>query len=237
MVSLKEIDVAILCGGLGTRLRPVIGETAKVMARIGGRPFLEILTDQLAGQGFPKCILLSGFRADMIRNHFSTYDKMRIIFSEETEPLGTAGALRHAQTLFESDPFMVLNGDSYLALDFERFLRFHESSRALATVAAAKPQGRADGGLMEAARDGRILRFTEKDALAAGYLNAGVYCFCREVLEKIPQGTPFSLERDLFPALIPGGIYAYLTENTVHDIGTPERLADFRRAYGPGEPA
>src|SRR5437764_9162328 len=90
-------DAVILCGGQGTRLRSVLGDGPKAMAQVGGRPFLEILLDQLETAGWRRVVLCTGYGSAALRRHFSSArSTLEICFSEEQAPLGTGGALRNA---------------------------------------------------------------------------------------------------------------------------------------------
>src|SRR5262245_63746616 len=102
-----DLTVAILAGGLGTRLRSVVSDRPKVLAEAAGRPFLAWWLDALDAQGFRDIVLCTGFRAERVRDTFgSTQGHLRIRYSVETQPLGTAGALRQALPLFASDPIL-----------------------------------------------------------------------------------------------------------------------------------
>jgi len=93
----SDCDCVILCGGLGERLRGIIGEAPKVMAQINGRPFLDFILDYLKDQQVQRVILCTGYKADVIENYYRRRDcGLTVDFSRENEPLGTGGALRHA---------------------------------------------------------------------------------------------------------------------------------------------
>ncbi|MBF0531521.1 MAG: nucleotidyltransferase family protein [Candidatus Omnitrophica bacterium] len=228
------IDAVILCGGLGTRLRSVIGEHAKVMAQVNGRPFLDRIMDQLRGQGARRVILCTGYQAQEIEAYYQANPGMAVLFSRETTPLGTGGALQLASGLIASDDFFVFNGDSFCPADLDALLSFHRQKNSLGTLAVSRVDNGADFGavIFDAAQ--RILAFHEKSAFApAGpvFANAGIYCFSKKIFVLTPQREKFSLEYDLFPQLVAQGLYAFVTESSFHDIGTPERIA---RARGEG---
>src|SRR4051794_32472077 len=105
-----DCDVAVLAGGLGTRLRGAIGALPKVLAPVAGRPFLDILLDQIAHQGFGRVVLLLGYRADAVEAHLAAAPRsdLRIETVVEPEPRGTAGALRLALSRLTSDPVVVM---------------------------------------------------------------------------------------------------------------------------------
>ncbi len=223
------VDAVILCGGLGTRLREAVPDRPKPMADVGGRPFLELLVDWVAGQGFNRIILCVGHRADMVRAHFRSDSRREILFSEEREPLGTGGALRLCRPHGASDPFLVLNGDSFCDIDLHAMLQFHAEKKAAATVAAVRPDGREDGGNIAAGTDMRVSAFAEKKKTeGAAWLNAGVYALGSRVWDFIPPGRS-SLETDVLPKMLLAGVYVFATSATLFDIGTPARLEAFRR--------
>src|SRR5207245_6448652 len=101
-------------------------ESPKVLARIRGRQFLAYLLDQLSEAGITKAVLCTGYKADEVEAAFGRrFRNVELQYSREYEPLGTAGALRAALPLFDSDPVLVLNGDSYCDFPFSAFVELH----------------------------------------------------------------------------------------------------------------
>jgi mannose-1-phosphate guanylyltransferase len=222
-------DAVILCGGAGTRLKNVTGDVPKPMAEVGHRPFLELLLRQLRRNGFSRAVLAVGYREVIIREHFG--DRafgLNIVYSSESVPLGTGGALRNCVGLVESEAAVILNGDSYSDADLMKFVRdFHESG-ADASILVVPGDGRSDCGFVTADSHGRVTRFVEKDALArAGYVNAGLYVVSHQLLSNIPPALPVSLEKELFPGWLAKGKYLkiFVYQGACVDIGTPERYA------------
>lgn len=227
--TLSNIDAAILCGGLGTRLRPVIGEQQKVMVAVDGQPFLEILIDELAGQGVQRIVLLTGYQAEDLQNYFSKKKNgPQLNFSKENMPLGTGGALKQAKALIQSDPFFLLNGDSYCRVDFSEMLKFHQSQVALCTIALSSVENQDDYGTVVIDGNKRVTAFKEKnvtrDPGPVTRINAGVYCLSQDIFKRLPAVEKFSLETEVFPQLIQDRVYGFDTHNSLTDIGTPERL-------------
>jgi NDP-sugar pyrophosphorylase family protein len=224
-------DVAILCGGLGTRLQSVLSDRPKPMAPVDGKPFLDILIDHALGQGFRRFVLLLGHKAGAVREHYARDARAEFVFSEEPRPLGTAGAVKLAAPLLRGGELLLMNGDSFCALDLNALLAARRGS--LGAIAVTPAAGRADAGFVAADADGRIVSFSEKGREGVtGLINAGVYALDREVLDAVPAGEPCSLELTVFPSLLGRGLYAHRVEQPVHDIGTPERLEAFRRSRG-----
>ena len=202
------------------------------MVPIHGKPFLEILIENVSAHGFNRFILATGYRGDVIQEHFRYYDRVQIIFSAECEPLGTAGALKNCGGIISSDTIVVMNGDSLLSrLDYKSLLEFHERSAGIATVAVTKALERRDAGFVTFDEGGRVISFAERKWSTHSYINGGVYTFRREILERIPLGRAYSMERELLPGLAKDQFYAYLASSRCYDIGTPERLGDFVRAH------
>ena len=235
--DLSRIDAAVLAGGLGTRLRSVLPDRPKVLAPIEGRPYLDFLLDWLAEAGIRHVVLCLGYRANAVQAHLSAFPRVDLTIQTvvEPEPAGTAGALRYAAGALRSDPVMVMNGDSFIDGDLDLFLADHLARRPTASVLCAEVPDASRYGRIERAADGLVQRFAEKDpnAHGPGLINAGVYLFAKPVLEEIARNGAESLERDVFPSLVPRGVYGHVTAGTFLDIGTPESLAAAPRVLSP----
>lgn len=220
-------QAAVLCGGAGTRLQALHLGMPKPMAPVGGRPFLAALVDALAGTGLRRIVLCTGQGREQIREFFSRYStSAEILFSEETGPLGTGGALRLALPLLPADPILALNGDSWAPFDLAALCsRFQKSGAEIALVAATADE-RDDAGSLRLEADNRVVAFAEKQAVAgARLLNAGIYLLRRQVLEALPAGRAVSLEREILPRFLDGRMIAVPASGPLVDIGTPDRLA------------
>lgn len=223
-------DVLILAGGLGTRLKSVVGDRVKPMAEVNGRPFLDIQIDYWAARGFSRFILCVGHLADGVRAHYRDTAERQYVFSEENEPLGTGGAMKLGANHIRTDSVLALNGDSFCPLDPAVLLETHRRSNAKATIAVVSAGDRRDGGFVEFTDKGDVVAFREKSDAQSRFINAGVYILNREFFDRISPGKACSVERDIFPAMIGAGLYAKAFDAAVHDIGTPERLEAFRSA-------
>ena len=228
--ALAGIDVAILAGGLGTRLRGAIGEMPKVLAPVAGKPFLDHLLAWLAGFGARRIVLCLGYRADMVVDHLrrtSTHG-LEIVTSTEPRSLGTAGGLRLAVPELRSDTVLVMNGDTFVDADLRAFVAEHRRKAAAASILTTIVPSMARYGRIEIDDDGRIHRFAEKDArdTGPGPINAGLYLFSRDWLAALASGTAESLERDVFAIAEAGSFRAISAGSAAFiDIGTPESLA------------
>jgi len=218
----------ILAGGLGTRLRSRIGESPKPMAPVGGRPFIAYLLDRLSRSGYTQVILSVGFRAELIEGALGNrYDGMSLIYSFEDRPLGTGGAMARAlkQCLFSTAT--VLNGDTYVEVDYRDFREAHARSGApLSMVLREVPDVARFGSV--AVADGVVTGFNEKGKAGQGWINAGIYQVERDLFDAWQLPTVFSFESDfLMPHCAELRPQAWPTHGYMIDIGIPE---DYDRA-------
>jgi NDP-sugar pyrophosphorylase family protein len=222
-----EIDVLILCGGVGSRLRPLISDRPKGMVQIGGRPFLDILVDALLKQGFINIIFCVGHLKEQITDHFKSRDDANFKFSIEDSLLGTGGAVQNALAMVHSNTVLILNGDSICPVNFGELLQFHNSKASSATFVLADPQERFDGGIVTIDSYDKVQSFLEKMPSKPpidGFINAGIYMLELADLKFPGLKPPFSLEYDFFPTLTKSKpCYAFVTEFKLVDIGTPAR--------------
>jgi NDP-sugar pyrophosphorylase family protein len=227
---LAEIDVAILAGGLGTRLRGVLGETPKVLAPVGDKAFLDHLFAWLKGFGARRIVLCLGHRAEKVLDHLIDHlpDGLEVVTVVEPEPLGTAGGLRYARDKLLSDPVLVMNGDTFVDADLGAFVTAYRKSGSAASILATAVPSMARYGRLELDAGGMIRRFAEKDPsdTGPGLINAGLYLFSAGWLDQLAASSAASLERDMLTAAPPGTYHAVPTGETAFiDIGTPESLA------------
>ncbi len=230
----EDVPVLLLVGGMGTRLRSVLSNKPKPLAPIGGISFLELLVMQIGSQGLHHLVMCTGFQASQIQQEFDDGRKWNVAidYSEESRPLGTAGAIKLAERFVSQDPeFVVMNGDSFLELDLRRLIRFHREHSGAASIAVRRVPDAARYGTVHVDEKNRVVGFSEKTGIPEpGLINGGVYVFNREVLKNIADG-PSSLEKDVFPAVLNQGIFALEQEGMFIDIGTPEDYARAQALY------
>ncbi len=223
--SAQATPALLLVGGLGTRLRSVVPSAPKPLAAVGKKSFLELLIRQLKHQGIRRVILCTGYLADQVEREFGDGRALdlEITYSKELEPLGTAGAVRLAQShLSGASEFLVMNGDSFLEIDLRRFIQFHRDRHALVSVAVVRVEDSSRYGTVQVDSNQKVIGFLEKTgSTGPGWVNAGIYVFSPEVLQYIPEGRS-SLEKDVFPRLLGKGVYALEHSGMFIDIGTPE---------------
>jgi len=232
------LTAAILVGGLGSRLRPVVSGLPKALANVGERPFLTYLFDQLVAAGAKDVVLCTGYLGDQIRMIFGkSYDTLRLNYSQESTPRGTAGALRLALPLFNSNPVLVMNGDSYCDANIREFWFWHDRRHSNATMLLTKIIDTERFGQVKVDTDGKITDFKEKGSgQGSGWINAGIYLLNRDLLEEIPANRAVSLESEIFPTWVGRDLYGFQSEARFMDIGTPEAYASAQSFFAAGLP-
>jgi NDP-sugar pyrophosphorylase family protein len=218
----------ILAGGKGTRLRPLTTHTPKPIVPIANRPFLLYQIELLKRADVRDVILSLSYQPHKIEHRLidgADYD-VRISYTVEALPLGTAGAYRKAAELIR-ETTIVLNGDILTDIDLNDVIHFHRQHKATATIVLAPVANPSEYGVVETAGDGRVKRFLEKpdpSQVTCNTINAGIYVLEPRVLDYIPEGEPSMFEYKVFPRLLESGepFYGYVWKGYWRDIGTPE---------------
>lgn len=180
----------ILAGGFGVRLRELVHGQPKHMVAINGRPFLRHLVTMLIKRGIREIVFAVGYLPQSIKNEFKEYD-----FSEDDRPMGTAGSLKNAQRFLKRD-FLMINGDTYLDIDYQHVFQAHQASGQLATLVVNQK------------------------------VSCGVYVFSPKIFDLIPERIKYSLEKDLLPTLIKQNqLNLFKTDQKFIDIGSPQGYA------------
>jgi D-glycero-alpha-D-manno-heptose 1-phosphate guanylyltransferase len=220
------MEAIVLAGGLGTRLRGVVDDVPKPMAPVRGRPFLALVLDQLVEGGFKTAIIAAGYRHEAIRSYFGAdYRGLALRYSVEREPLGTGGAIRLACEQAGARDVFVLNGDTYLELDFRAMMEAHVRVGSHLSMAICHVSDVARYGALEVV-DGIVQGFLEKGRSAPGWINGGTYVLGPDLRARLrPQGA-FSFEQDLLaPEVSSIRPLAFRSSGLFIDIGIPEDYA------------
>ena len=228
-ISKIDVDIVILCGGLGTRLNTLLPNAPKALASINGVPFLDKLLTTVNKQGFEKFVLCVGHLKQQIIDHYSQTTNFDISYSLESQQLGTGGAIKNALPTIKNNFFIVMNGDSFCDVSLKSLIEFHQKKDAdISVVISTAENERDDVGNIEIDDNYKIISFSEKlKKTPSQNINAGIYVINRSVIDSI-DAKMFSLEVDLFPKLIKyKNIYGFETNNLVYDIGTPKRYKKF----------
>jgi len=225
----------ILTGGLGTRLRPLTCTAPKPLLPVANVPFITHQILNLKRFGIRDIILATGYKPEAFRKALGTGRSLgvRLRYSVEDRPLGTGGAVRNALARL-SGRTIILNGDVYQRLDVEKLVKRHRKAKADLSIALVRVDDPTQYGLVETSKDGRIRRFLEKpsfEEITCDTINAGAYIFEPEMLSLLPDETPYSLERGLFPQLLRGSrrLYGFIAEGYWMDIGTVDKYLQVHR--------
>ncbi len=229
-VPAAPFTALVLAGGLGTRLRGVLSDRPKPLADVGGAPFVRRVLQQLAAAGCEHAVVCTGHLGEQVPAALGARcGAMTITCSREPEPLGTAGALRHALPFVGegAEGVLVVNGDTFCGLDLGGFVAAARAAATVAHLAAVQVGDARRYGRLDLHADGAVRAFREKDGSAApGPIHSGICWLPRAVLEALPAGQPRSLERDVLPLLAAvGALRAFVVEAPFLDIGVPEDLA------------
>ena len=220
------MQALILAGGKGTRLRPLTMHTPKPILPIANRPLLLYQLELLKRAEVRDVILSLSYQPQKIEDKLldGTDHSVRISYTVEATPLGTAGAFRHAAGLIR-ETTVVLNGDVLADIDLGEVIRQHRERAAAATIVLAPVPNPTEYGFVETDEEGRVRRFVEKpgpEEVTADTINAGIYVLEPRVLDYIPEGEMFMFEYDVFPKLLEAGeaFYSYVWRGYWRDVGT-----------------
>ena len=236
------MKAVILVGGEATRLRPLTCNIPKTMVPVLNHPFLEYLINYIKKHNINDIILALGRVSEQMQNHFgdgSNFD-VKISYSVEDFPMGTAGAVKNAQRLLDTS-VVVLNGDIFTDIDLTRMINWHYDKKASVSIALTPVENPTIYGVVETDIESRIKRFMEKpswEEVTTNMINAGIYILEPDILNYIKPNIFSMFERDIFPNLLEKGqaIYGYSSEDYWIDIGSPEKYLrlhhDLLNRYG-----
>jgi mannose-1-phosphate guanylyltransferase/phosphomannomutase len=220
----------IIAGGSGTRLRPLTYNTPKPMVPLFGKPFLQYQLEHLKRHGVTEIVINLHYLSEVIEAYFGDGSELglKIFYSLEEKPLGTAGAVKLAEEHFTDEPLIVLNGDILTDIDLTEMIDFHRINRARVTLAMIKVADPTSYGLIFTEENGQISRFLEKpswDEATVDTVNAGIYILDPSVFRYVPRHEAYSFERGLFPLLLQLNerVFGYTTDSYWLDIGSPQK--------------
>ena len=230
------MKAVILAGGFGTRLRPLTLDTPKPIVPIFDRPFLYYQTDLLRQvPEIDEVILSLNYRPDRIEARVGRGADagLPVRYVVEPEPLGTGGAIKYASRGID-DTILVFNGDVLTTIDLQEVVRTHRDRHARATIVLTPVENPSAYGLVETDDQGNVRRFLEKpdpEDITCNTINAGIYLLEPETFDRIPDNTPWSIERQYFPSLVERSetFVAYVDRGYWLDIGTPAAYVQAHR--------
>jgi mannose-1-phosphate guanylyltransferase len=231
----NSMQAVILAGGLGTRMRPITETIPKPMIAVAGKPFLQHQLELLSGAGTEKALLLVAYLGEQIQEYFGDGAKFGcdITYSFEPSPLGTGGALKNAEAQLQDD-FVLVNGDTYLGIDYRGLAKeFAEADCSALIVAYERPgivsQNVPASGLpnnLGVDRDRIVTAYRKRNPEGLSHIDAGVVVLKKEILAGLRAGQKCSLEEEIYPSLIERGeMRAWMTHEPFYDMGSPAGLA------------
>jgi mannose-1-phosphate guanylyltransferase/phosphomannomutase len=230
------VKAVIMAGGQGTRLRPLTSNQPKPMIPIVNTPCMEHILNLLGRHGFEEVVVTLQFMPQVIQDYFGDGSDwgMKIHYSVEDAPLGTAGSVKLAEEHLDDGRFLVISGDALTDVDLGEVLGFHEEREAEVTMVLKSVENPLEFGIVITEEDGRISRFLEKPAWGQVFsdtINTGIYVLEPQVLEEIPENVEYDFSKELFPKLLSGGrrLYGHVTESYWEDIGTLEQYMKAQR--------
>lgn len=224
MGILANVTAAILVGGWDPQFRNIFPDQPKGLTEMGGKPFLSYILDHLQLFGLKEIVLCTGYRGEKIEEVYGhIYKNMRLWYSKEVSPRGTAGALRLALPFFRSEQILVLNGDSFCPADLDTFWRRHIAWGADVSVVLTIGPEKSGYGVVLTDEDGFVFKFADKRMIHTnGWINAGIYLIKRNLIRSIPPGRPVSLEKEMFLAWKGLRIFGHRLASRLYEIKMPE---------------
>ena len=223
------MQIVILAGGLGTRLKPLTDDIPKPMVMIKGKPFIDYLVTFLKNQGFCNFLFLTGYKGDIVKDYFKDGSKIGIYahYSHESAPLGTGGAIKNAKNLLK-DEFILLNGDTFLPIEYLNLFEYFMSNHRKGVMALTK----SGNGNVRLGSKNEVTAYDKKNN-AMDYIDCGAQVFRKNIVELIPENKFVSLENDIFPMLIQKNDFlGFETNEPYYDIGTFEGIKKFESVIG-----
>ncbi len=233
-------QAVVMVGGMGTRLRPLTENKPKPMLSVADKPCIWYLMRSLARAGIEEVILACGYKPGMMESLGDGSDLgIRIVYSYEDEPLGTAGAIKNVESRLD-EVFVAANGDVFADIDVRKEIETHFEKNATVTIAMTPVENPCEFGIARIDDDGRILEFKEKpkpEEVFSNLINAGVYIIDKTVLEKVPTNSFYDFSRDLVPVLMNEGkrIQSYPLNGMWMDVGRPHDLLEANLAVAERE--
>lgn len=226
----------ILSGGWGTRLRPLTCTIPKTLIPIVNKPVIERQILLLKEAGVKEIVLAVSVMAEQLQKYFKDGTRLgvKISYTEEKSPMGTAGAIKLAESKLKDDNFFMLNGDVILDFDFKKMLDSHENFDGYGTIASKFVEDPSRYGVLITDKEERILEFQEKEEFKPSKggatsmpINAGVYILEPEIFSYIPPKKKVSIERDVFPKLAKDKrLQHYPISGLWKDVGKPNELME-----------
>ncbi|HLO82939.1 MAG TPA: sugar phosphate nucleotidyltransferase [Chitinophagaceae bacterium] len=226
---MKPAELMILAGGSGTRIRNLIPGLPKILAPVGNRPFIDYLIRYYTLQGIDRFVFCLGELSELVMNHLEKhYPEIEKIYVSEDHSLGTGGAIKNGLAQCRDNTVLVINGDTYYAIQTEKAAAFHHMCGAECTMILKPMDEVSRYGNVELNGDYSIKAFSEKGKSGPGLINGGAYLLNRRLFLENEYPASFSFEKLYLEQGIGGRrIFGVKQDGFFIDIGTPE---DYERA-------
>jgi len=237
------MKAAIIAGGKATRLASLAKDTAKALMKIGDKPVIEHQILLLKEYGIKDIWILLGHLGNQIKEYLQDGKKwnVNIHYCQETEPLGTAGALNQLESEFKED-FLALSGDIMMDFDIQRFIDWHNQKKPACGSIVVHPNDHPfDSDLVEVNSSGEIVSLLKRphppEIIFRNLSIASVFIFSPEIFKYIPAGGKCDIEKDALPIVLKSGdkMYGYNTPEYLKDMGSPDRLAKVEQDFFSGK--
>ncbi len=240
------MKAVIIAGGLGTRLRPLTYNTPKPIVPVVNRPFIVHQIELLKQHGIDEVILNLHYLSDSIKEILDDGAEwgMKIRYSIEEKPLGTAGAVKNAEEYFKDEELIVVfNGDILTDANITEIIKLHKAKKASATLTLTPVEDPTSYGLVLCDEAGRVNQFLEKpswervEGMTRKNINAGIYILDPKIFRELPKNKPVMFEHNVFPDLLNSGqpVYGFETDAYWIDIGNPEKYRAAHQAVLRGD--
>src|SRR5487761_169004 len=227
------MKAVVMAGGEGSRLRPLTVSRPKPMAPIVGRPVMEHILYLLKSHGITEVVVTVQYMASAIEDYFGDGSSlgMKIAYSREETPLGTAGSVKNAEELLQ-EPFLVISGDAMTDFNLSAIIESHQRKRALATLTLAHVANPLEYGVITTDENGHIEKFLEKPSWGEVFsdtINTGIYVLDPKVFSYFEKNKQFDFSQELFPMMLKNGdpLYGYVSNGYWCDVGS---LSEYMRA-------
>lgn len=231
------MKAVVMAGGEGSRLRPITANRPKPLVPIGNQPIMEHILGLLHRHGIDDVVCTLHYLADEIQSYFDDGSdwNMRLAYSVEDTPLGTAGSVKKAESLLRDGPddgtFVIISGDALTDCDLTRAIEFHKAKKSLATLILYRVESPLEFGVVITDESGRVVRFLEKPSWSEVFsdtVNTGMYILEPEIFDYMEPGRAYDWSQDIFPALLREGkpMYGYVMKEYWCDVGTLGQYRD-----------
>jgi len=230
-LQISNVPVALLAGGLATRLRPHTEKIPKALVELAGKPFIDHQLELLYQNGIRKVVFCLGYLGEMVEQHLGDGSRlgMQLTYAYDGDKLlGTGGALRRAAHLLD-ETFWVMYGDSYMDIDYAAVLNDFASRNVLGLMTVFKNKDQFDRSNV-VFENGRLIRYDKKHQTPEmHYIDYGVAILRREALDRIPRDQPYDLATLYTQLVAEGQMTGFEVTNRFYEIGTPTSLEEARR--------